>query len=291
MHDTINPTAFYQFDTAENISAEILLPYDFDVIVEGCTFRFGRFSLGLLKRIRMIAPLNRMSGIVFSAGAFVEASPSCEIILGGEHNNSCSINWSAGCFGRIFNRFTSAEGRDLLEPLAKGCRIGDSVVLSTNSVLLDGTDVGTGAVVGAGAVVTGLCERYGIYAGTPARKIRTRIALSRQEQLERMRLPWVRGHHIPKLPEIMASLDQGRLNEDEARSKIDYMSLRPRIIIAGALRQNQIMTGEIIRYEIDGETLRDHTAIEKLNSYFSQAKSPTNKLTWSPDVFHALGLT
>lgn len=49
--------------------------------------------------------------------------------------------------------------------------IGDDVWLATNVVVLPGVAIGKGAVVGANSVVAGDCEEWGIYVGSPARKI------------------------------------------------------------------------------------------------------------------------
>lgn len=49
--------------------------------------------------------------------------------------------------------------------------IGNDAWLCTNVVVLPGVSIGAGAVVGANSVVTRDCEPYGIYVGSPARKI------------------------------------------------------------------------------------------------------------------------
>jgi acetyltransferase-like isoleucine patch superfamily enzyme len=47
--------------------------------------------------------------------------------------------------------------------------------LACNVVIVPGVTIGKGTVVAAGAVVTSNTEPYGVYAGVPARKIRSRI--------------------------------------------------------------------------------------------------------------------
>lgn len=49
--------------------------------------------------------------------------------------------------------------------------IGDYAWIGTRALILPGTELGEGAVVGAGAVVTRGCAPYEIVAGVPARKI------------------------------------------------------------------------------------------------------------------------
>lgn len=61
------------------------------------------------------------------------------------------------------------------QPLTKrGVRIGNDVWLGAGVRVLDGAVIGDGCVVAAGAVVRGALERYGIYAGVPARLVRMR---------------------------------------------------------------------------------------------------------------------
>lgn len=55
-----------------------------------------------------------------------------------------------------------------------GIVIGDDVWIGANSVLVDGVTIHSGAVVGAGSVVIGELEAYGVYVGAPARRIGNR---------------------------------------------------------------------------------------------------------------------
>jgi virginiamycin A acetyltransferase len=49
----------------------------------------------------------------------------------------------------------------------KGITIGDDVWIGANCVILEGTIIGTGAVITAGSIIKGKLEEYGIYAGSP----------------------------------------------------------------------------------------------------------------------------
>ena len=55
-----------------------------------------------------------------------------------------------------------------------GITIEDDVWLGANSVVLDGTHIAKGAIIGAGSVVRGNVPAYEIWAGIPARKIGVR---------------------------------------------------------------------------------------------------------------------
>lgn len=52
--------------------------------------------------------------------------------------------------------------------------IGNNVWIGINAIILKGVQIGEGAVIAAGAIVTKDCEPYGVYAGIPAKKVGTR---------------------------------------------------------------------------------------------------------------------
>lgn len=56
-------------------------------------------------------------------------------------------------------------------PSKGGVVIEDDVWVGANCTLVDGAHIGTGAIIAAGAVVTGKVEPYAIYGGVPAKKI------------------------------------------------------------------------------------------------------------------------
>ena len=58
----------------------------------------------------------------------------------------------------------------------KGVRIGDRVWLGSNSVVLDGADIGDDVIISAGSVVTGGVPQNSIVLGNPAKVIFTRRA-------------------------------------------------------------------------------------------------------------------
>ncbi|HLG71783.1 MAG TPA: acyltransferase [Chloroflexota bacterium] len=57
----------------------------------------------------------------------------------------------------------------------RGVRIGNDVWVGANAVILPGTQLGDGAIVMAGAVVSGLVEPYSIVGGSPARVVGSRL--------------------------------------------------------------------------------------------------------------------
>lgn len=69
----------------------------------------------------------------------------------------------------------AADAAALIDELPP-TRIGSDVWIGARSVILDGVEVGDGAVVAAGAVVTRTIPPYAISGGVPARPLRYRFA-------------------------------------------------------------------------------------------------------------------
>lgn len=55
--------------------------------------------------------------------------------------------------------------------LDRGIRIGSDVLVGANAVLVDGCEVGDGAVIGVGSVITGKVPPYAVVFGSPAKVI------------------------------------------------------------------------------------------------------------------------
>jgi acetyltransferase-like isoleucine patch superfamily enzyme len=57
----------------------------------------------------------------------------------------------------------------------RGITIGNDVWIGAGARILDGSDIATGCVIGANSVVKTKTEDYGVYVGTPARLLKSRI--------------------------------------------------------------------------------------------------------------------
>ena len=103
----------------------------------------------------------------------------------------CSISWNVSIGGadHDWSRLTThtfvydgdtfdlmPEGAQGYDRFAAPCVIGNDVWIGANACVCRGVSVGTGAVIGAGAVVTHDVEPYTIMAGSPARPIRKRFS-------------------------------------------------------------------------------------------------------------------
>jgi acetyltransferase-like isoleucine patch superfamily enzyme len=90
--------------------------------------------------------------------------------------------------------------RDPLLPI----EIGHDVFIGTHAVVMGGLKIGTGAVIGAGAVVTRDVEPYTIVGGSPARVIRPRFDAKIAERLLALEwwnydlVDWIKTGRMPK---------------------------------------------------------------------------------------------
>ena len=62
-------------------------------------------------------------------------------------------------------------------------KLGNDVWVGAHTVILRGVNVGNGAVIAAGAVVTKDVPDYAVVAGVPARVLRYRISKEKQDEV------------------------------------------------------------------------------------------------------------
>ncbi len=106
-------------------------------------------------------------GVVVGRGTRIQShSFVCELVTIGEE---CFIGHGVMFINDLFCDGGPARGD---RSKYRGTRIGDRVSIGSNAAILPVT-IADGVVVGAGSVVTRDLEHPGIYAGNPARLLRT----------------------------------------------------------------------------------------------------------------------
>lgn len=112
---------------------------------------------------------------------------------------------------------------------ASGCVIGHDVWIGARVIILRGITIGTGAIIGAGAVVTKTVEPYSIVAGNPARLIRWRFEEAlREKLLDSQWWTWNlsqlerRDYSDPEkfLDDLRAGIEAGTVTPFEPRVKV-----------------------------------------------------------------------
>jgi acetyltransferase-like isoleucine patch superfamily enzyme len=140
----------------------------------GPNFRVGHHSLIIDCSIGGYSYVSHDTEIVFAnIGRFCSIGPGCRIGLGihpTDHVSTSPVFFSTRKQAGI--SFTPA---DVLEE-NKQIMIGNDVWIGANAMILDGVEIGTGAIVAAGSVVTKDVAPYTIVAGVPAVPKRKRFS-------------------------------------------------------------------------------------------------------------------
>ncbi|MEW9922370.1 CatB-related O-acetyltransferase [Marimonas sp. MJW-29] len=80
----------------------------------------------------------------------------------------------------------SRDGRPSMPMAGADTVVGHDVWIGKGAMVLPGSRIGNGVIVGAGAVVSGTVEDYTIVGGNPARQIRQRFSRGDAERLKRI---------------------------------------------------------------------------------------------------------
>lgn len=115
-------------------------------------------------------------------GAFCSISWECLIGLS-SHEMEC-ISTSPIFQERFNGTGTSWLEQDVERPSAVRTVIGNDVWVGARAILMEGVQIGDGAVIAAGAVVTKDVDPYTVVAGVPARMLRKRFSDEMVDQLQ-----------------------------------------------------------------------------------------------------------
>lgn len=139
----------------------------------------GRFSY-TPPRIRVWGDPEQLAaaGTRVSIGAFCSIGPEVELLVNGGHRT----DWVT-TFPLRLRLGLEGAGQDGTPTGRGGITIGNDVWIGMRTLVMDGADVGDGAVVAAGSVVTGRVRPYAVVAGAPAREVRRRFT---DDQVERL---------------------------------------------------------------------------------------------------------
>lgn len=111
-----------------------------------------------------------------------------------------------------YERFATEVGDDVSighGAIVHGATIKDRVLVGMGAIVLDGATVMPDTIIAAGAVVTGgkTAESHGVYAGTPAKRIKE---LSSEQSADTI------GRIASHYAEYASWYDVGHVNEDKA---------------------------------------------------------------------------
>lgn len=148
-----------------------------------------------------------MGGKSTIIGSFVHIAPFTSIGGGGEFIIEDFCGLSSGV--RVFTGNEDYSGACLTNPavpppyripIRSEVQIKKHAIIGANSIILPGIKIGEGVAIGANSLVIKDCEPWTIYAGSPAKPIRSRPSESilKLETELRRDLYDTNGNYIPK---------------------------------------------------------------------------------------------
>lgn len=147
---------------------------DIEDSVRGSKIRIGNGSF--VDSFVKIKPAGGNGDLII--GADCQVNSGCVLYTGNGIEMGDGVLVAANCtFAPTNHEYTSRTHPIFKQGHMKskgGIKIGNDVWIGANCVLLDGACIGSGAIIAAGSVVLGDIERYSVYAGAPARKIKDR---------------------------------------------------------------------------------------------------------------------
>ncbi|MGB3705900.1 MAG: acyltransferase [Castellaniella sp.] len=157
-----------------NESAVISHLADIEDSVRGSRIVIGARSV--VDSFVKIKPAGGMGDLV--VGADVVINSGCVLYTGNGISIGNSVAIAANCTFAPVNHEYRSRGRLIrsqgFRPSKGGIIVEDDVWIGANCVLLDGACVHQGAVIAAGSVVRGELEAYGVYGGSPLRRLGSR---------------------------------------------------------------------------------------------------------------------
>lgn len=150
-------------------------------VAKDCTI-VGVQNISLGDHVRIDGPtlLSAASGYIH-IGSFVHIGGGCSLGGGGGITLEDFSGLSQGV--RLYSVSDDYSGKTLTNPCvparyksvhAAAVTLGRHVIVGSNSVVLPGVTLGEGASVGALTLVSRSLEPWGVYFGTPARRLRAR---------------------------------------------------------------------------------------------------------------------
>lgn len=247
----------------------------------------GRGSGHLLIRFEIIdgkqSPLP-----VIEIGNFCE-SAQCQIQIGGEHPNDRIFNNSLSSLPllRSFLQTKGLDGYKASHP--DPTVIGHGVVLSKNSLVNVGAQIGDGVVVGSGAVVTRTeIQRWSVAAGVPAKKIRDRINPVQQEIADS--LQWWNWDIEFFCRHVHLLFDAETHYKTLLTSRV-MANERFRLVVQmhASSTADRDLSLSLIGLEDAGRTIPIRETPQRFQNYFAQMGAPEGQLlTWMPNPFRLL---
>lgn len=155
-------------------SAKISPLADLEDSIRGSIFRIGKRSE--IDSFVKFKPAGGSGDVIIGDDCFINSGT---VIYSGNglkigNNVLVAANCTFAPTNHAFSDASSVIAKQGFAESKGGIVIEDDVWIGSNCVILDGTTIGTGTVIGAHSLVSGEIESFSVYAGNPAMRIRKR---------------------------------------------------------------------------------------------------------------------
>jgi len=148
------------------------------------TITVGRHTYGVSQRTILFA--NTSNSPTVTIGNFCSIAPGVVILANVDHPTNLPSTYPFRTLMFCFRENCGGGSYDNHDAVSRGdIKIGHDVWIGQNSIILSCVSIGTGAVIGAGSVVTKDVPPYAIVVGNPAKIVGFRFEREIIEQLLR----------------------------------------------------------------------------------------------------------
>lgn len=166
-----NSRAFFEIYSKKNISILARISLDSNIEKKTKINRFVRIINSVIGSYSYVGPGTKI--LNSRIGRFCSISWGCNLGLLSHNTKSLS---TSPLFSEKRNGVGISWVKEDVAQDVKMLVIGNDVWIGANAIIMNGLNIGDGAVIGAGAVVTRDVEPYAIVAGNPAKIIKMRFS-------------------------------------------------------------------------------------------------------------------
>ncbi len=152
-------------------TAQISSMSDIEMSCRETTFSIGAYSK--IDSFVKIKPVGGHGDIIIGKKVYINSG--CVIYSGNGVQIGDNVAIASNCtLAAVNHEYMNKEQLIIKQghlPSKGGIIIHDDVWIGANCVILDGSVIEKGCVIGAGSLVRGKCKQYSIYLGNPLKKV------------------------------------------------------------------------------------------------------------------------
>lgn len=252
--------------------------YDLRVYVTDTAYvDIGRGSIGAVFRLDHI-PADFV-GCLGTVGQFCDFAKSSALFCGGEHRNEQPVNVMMTNIPAFSMTTAKRKIASLQMRESTPFSIGNAVVVSANSQLLNGCRIGDGSLIAASSLLRGDVESFSIYGGIPAKKLKGRVntevaALLQQVRWWEFDLAYL-GNNLSRLQEIAIDIEAPH----------EYRKPTPRFVLKLRDHQSEDVKAQVLGFLDNGNLRSLDEAPSSVRNYVLQIAGP-GPYQWVADVWN-----